>query len=692
MAAVPGTAGAETGESVVLSEDSLASMAADLDGDGDREVIVVRRHPDDAVRTVVEAWGVTDGAWVSLGSTPLETWDAEAGAPRPAEFAREGFGLLSLRDGPRTRAIVATATAAESITGVCCLSLSSVGIGPAGISLDLVEREFGSAESLQVADLDGDGIDEILTAYASSPDDGSTVVREHTLLRQVGDGFEPEPVVLDMGETLYLSLVAETDGAPGDDLLFMEENSGRVVRVVDDDGLLRAEPAASDAFGSRGFQGWPAGANGGLIVWAQERGLSTVRWPRGQEPVVVAQLRTPGFPNLVPLGGGRNARWVDFGGGGPGSETLTTRIYDAELQLERVVDVPALTRRLWDATSRGPLSAAVPERNLWEQAGPIPGGLGPDRPAVLGHGSLLELEPDGSVRVEAAAHLVGVGVMGSVGPASGWLAVAGEWWWGSGATAYLGNVGYEPQFSMVGVIPLTELLGTRAVSTPAVEMSGATLVGSGADERLFTSGDEFQLTVSGGPGDLVVAYDERRSAAEEVTGDAVTLTIDPPGRDDRNREFQLSVFVIGPTGVTVGTSWQAEALRVAPEVTAAAELETFAMQATIAGQVTSNVTLTVDGATVVPSPSGAFRVQVDAPIWPRDVLVVARDPLGNESVQRLEVIGFVDYRGLPWIPIVGTLTVGAGLLLFVRTPRLRPEARLRPDGDGRLEEIDGDLI
>jgi hypothetical protein len=172
----------------------------------------------------------------------------------------------------------------------------------------------------------------------------------------------------------------------------------------------------------------------------------------------------------------------------------------------------------------------------------------------------------------------------------------------------------------------------------------------------------------------------------------VTLTIDPPGRDDRNREFELSVFVIGPTGLTSGASWQAEALRVAPEVTASAEVDVLALQATISGRVTSGVTLTVDGASVVPSPSGAFRVEVDAPIWPRDVVVVARDPIGNEAVEHLEIVGFVDYRGLPWIPIVGVATILAGILLFVRTPSLRPESRPLPDGDGRLEEIDGDLV
>jgi hypothetical protein len=607
-------------------------------------------------------------------------------------FGSEGFGLLALRDGPRTRVIVATATGAGdgALGGLCCLSISTVSVGDVGISVHLIERTFGSAEGLQIADLEGDGTDEMITNHTAS--DGSAFVVEYALLRQVGDGFDRETLVLEGDEALYFAGAGDSDGVPGDDLLFTEENTARLIRVVDDHGLLRVETASSDAFSSRRMQGWPAGTANGLIAWVHERGLSTVRWPRDEEPEVLAEVTTPTFPSVFQLGAGRSARWVEFGGLGPGGgEDLATRIYDSDQNLERVIEAPALARQLFAVTSRGPLSAMVPERYLWEHIGPIPGGLGVDRPAVIGHGSLLDLGPDGSIRVEPAAHLVGVGVIGIAGADDGWLAVAGEWW-GSGTSTYLGNVGYEPAFGMLGVIPLTELLDTSAGRAPAVEISGATVIGSGADERLFTSDDEFQLTVRGQPGDFVVAYDQRRSVAEEVTGDSVTLTIDPPGRDDRNREFELSVFVIGPTGLTSGASWQAEALRVAPEVTASAEVDVLALQATISGRVTSGVTLTVDGASVVPSPSGAFRVEVDAPIWPRDVVVVARDPIGNEAVEHLEIVGFVDYRGLPWIPIVGVATILAGILLFVRTPSLRPESRPLPDGDGRLEEIDGDLV
>ena len=83
---------------------------------------------------------------------------------------------------------------------------------------------------------------------------------------------------------------------------------------------------------------------------------------------------------------------------------------------------------------------------------------------------------------------------------------------------------------------------------------------------------------------------------------------------------------------------------------------------------------------------------MDAPPWPRTVVVVARDPFGGEQRATVEVIGLVDYRGLPWVPIAGAATLVGGAVLFLRTPRHRPLAERPGLDDGRLEDLDGDLI
>src|SRR5918994_499723 len=80
LAAIPGVAAANDEEPLVLAHSTLATMVADLDADGEREVVAVRRHPADVERIVVEAWGMVGGGWRSLGSSTLERWDDEAGA------------------------------------------------------------------------------------------------------------------------------------------------------------------------------------------------------------------------------------------------------------------------------------------------------------------------------------------------------------------------------------------------------------------------------------------------------------------------------------------------------------------------------------------------------------------------------------------------------------------------------------
>jgi hypothetical protein len=49
----------------------------------------------------------------------------------------------------------------------------------------------------------------------------------------------------------------------------------------------------------------------------------------------------------------------------------------------------------------------------------------------------------------------------------------------------------------------------------------------------------------------------------------------------------------------------------------------------------------------------------------------------------------LDYRQLPWIPIVAVLTLAAGLVFVLRTPRLEPAALPALD-DATFEEIDAD--
>jgi hypothetical protein len=283
--------------------------------------------------------------------------------------------------------------------------------------------------------------------------------------------------------------------------------------------------------------------------------------------------------------------------------------------------------------------------------------------------------------------MVGATPIGFAGEQSDWLA-SGPGWFGLSSTVYLYG-GLSPG-AAISVVPLESVLDPDP--TPgAWSLAGATPTSVSGEEVLAIGSEGFTATVEGLPGTLVISSIGQRVEATEVADGPVTMTLDP-GRGDENEELTASIVTISPTGIASSESWDVAVYREPPKLSAAAESELFSGLSAITGQVPAGTSVIVDGQAVELGADGSYAVEVDAPAWPRDVLVVARDPIGNETVQSLEVIGFVDYRGLPWIPIVGTLTVAAGLVMFVRTPSLRPSARLAADGDGRLEEIDGDPV
>jgi hypothetical protein len=52
------------------------------------------------------------------------------------------------------------------------------------------------------------------------------------------------------------------------------------------------------------------------------------------------------------------------------------------------------------------------------------------------------------------------------------------------------------------------------------------------------------------------------------------------------------------------------------------------------------------------------------------------------------ILNPVDYRRLPWIPIVAVLTALGGLMWWIRAPRRRPPTEVVASGSGTFEEIE----
>lgn len=695
---VPPRAAADDGE-IVLADTSLWSIGVDLDGDDEREVVLVRADGEDSDeerRYVVEAWGFRAEAWVQLGSAPILRWDGGVDpGVRPVRVGpQESIGLLalSIRGIPTVLAASSIVDASGSASTGCCLSLSHIELRGDRLVVEPLEEDLGPVEALGVLDVDADGTDELFVTEQTIFDQVGPPTSTYALLRWDDGRFVREPIVLPEVAAIYAAAIGDTDGVSGDDLVFVGQEDSLIVRVVDDAGTLRAEIGDGEDLVEWQIGGWIGGVADGSLVLVEERGASLLRWPRGKPPERVGGFTASPYPSVFVLGEGPDARLVELAGtSGVADEPLGIRVYDLEMRLERYLPAPQLLNEIWSMSNEYSGPPIEPLGYLYPNVGLIPGGIG-GRPAALGYGSLLFVEADGSIRIEAAAPTVSIGIAGAVGPGDSWL-MAGPMWYGTtGTTAYLGGFSGDPGRSSLSVIPLASLLDASGDGDPTITVVGATEVGTGVDRRLVAPDGGFQVTVDGPPGSVVVVSAGRGLESEQIVDGPVTLTLDPGGGGDRNRRFEASVVVVRPSGIASGERWDAEILREAPELTVDTSTEPFALRTTVFGLASPGASVTVDGEPVETNRNGAYRAEVDAPVWPRDVLIVARDPVGNETVERIEVIGFVDYRGLPWIPIIAVLTGAAGIVLFLRTPRLRPQPVLVPDGDGRLEELDGDSI
>jgi hypothetical protein len=511
---------------------------------------------------------------------------------------------------------------------------------------------------------------------------------ETTLLRRAGSTFVAEPVPVPDDEPVYLASVGESDGIAGDELLFVSEEGDSFVRMTSRDGVLKSDRADARAiFGGRP-RGWIAGATGGLVILSSEQGIDTGTWPRDGTLELVSTTSVGIFPNVLIVGSGPDARLVELTGTDFAVQSeLGMRIYDLDLQLELELGASTVADEMWATAADPPADSAPPE--IYPHMGPIHGGLPDGRAAFLGLGSLVAIDPSGSHEVQPASVLTGGDVLGLVGPESVWLAMGA---FGAGAYGYLGLYGFEPgafEGTRVSVVPVDAIVGPQ--EDPVVELAGATMVETVDGPMLFAGEGGFQATISGAPGTRVVTTMGSRGSSEEMEAETLTVTVEPGGSRERTRQDHVRIFVISPGGIARVVSWDVTTLLEPPELSAVTAFDLFETSSTIAGRATPGTSVTIDGRAVEPDANGTFLTEVGASIWPREVVVVARDQIGNEQVRRLEVVGFADLRALPWIPIIAALTIAAGIVLFLRTPRLRPERLVVRDGDGYLEEVDGDI-
>jgi hypothetical protein len=282
-----------------------------------------------------------------------------------------------------------------------------------------------------------------------------------------------------------------------------------------------------------------------------------------------------------------------------------------------------------------------------------------------------------------------------VGPEDGWVARS-DFYAGTGAISYL-QVGAPFEGSRLTLVPsgIFEDPAERDLVTSVVVERGIVTSEDAAVTTFLAGPTGAEVVVGVVPGTRAVSWNGRTVTDHgPVAGAELRVPVELPARPRPGRAstFELDLVLVGPDGTATVHRWEGTFAAEAPELTAWTDVDALSLEATVAGRASPLSVVTVDGEPVPLNEFGAYRASVSAPPWPRNVVVVARDPFGGERRTTVEVIGLVDYRGWPWGGVAGILTVVVGGVFFLRTPRHRPVPQRTALDDARLEDIDGDVF
>ncbi len=674
--ASPGTTRAadQTGTQV-LDGEAQAATVADLDGDGANEL--VRIVDEDGTGRVVEAWGAGEEGWTRLGSAVLRRVDA-SGVDQGPVRGEDASAVIVWHLDRRPRVLVLARWGSPAAD--CCQSVFELVPRAASIELQPRAAEGEAALLVQAVDVDGDGTDELIQSQPFFGDG----LGEIEVLRWDGDAFR-SVLFQDDPEGLGQFYAAETDGVAGVDLILGPTAAGDVRRISWVDG----QPIAEVANLELPQRGYISGiADGALVVTLPDE-LRIVRWPRGRQPFMTARRDGLDFPYAGVAGSGKGTVLAVQESSDPRNTLAPLAIYDLELrQLGEMTPAPTAVRLAHVFDQQSGSSRAL-QRRLYPYIGPIPGA---DPRATEGYawlGVMVRPDDDGGHVTTPIAPMAGLWPIGRVGPDDGWMALSsGYLSVGGPATLYGGIV--SSRFGRTSLVPVDDLLrADEAAAT--LELRGAAAIGEpvGGVTPILARGDGFGLTVRAEPGSWIATWDRRTVNEVTIEGDSTLLEFPAPrpGQDDENQPVEAWVVVVTPDGRAAVTEWEGSFLRTPPSLSVAGRTDGFSFSATLEGIVGPHTAVIVDGQTVPVDWLGRFRASVGAWPWPRAVEIVARDLVGNEVVDRVEVVGPLDYRGLPWAALLAAATLAAGVTLFVRIPRLRTINASDP-GDGRLEELD----
>jgi hypothetical protein len=330
--------------------------------------------------------------------------------------------------------------------------------------------------------------------------------------------------------------------------------------------------------------------------------------------------------------------------------------------------------------------------------GPVPGGMSGSE-AFIYHGHLVSIDPrrgDGGVVVTDVSAMPGTEPIGLFGAGSELLAMA---------RSAVPSRGFAFDATREGG-QLTQPAGGLRTATMVVSEAAAALapeaddgllqpdpqgpvrVEPGPNEPLVLAGGSFTLPVVAPPGTQLQLRVGDVVTDTPVPQDGVAQLLVGTDELEDGDEVRATLLAITPTGQGYGSGWTVSMHTQPPALSASTPFAPLSFDVGVSGRTSPDASVAVDGAPVPVAADGRFDVAVGAGLWPRDVQIEATDPLGNRNSTTVSVVGLVDYRQLPWIPIVALLTILAGMVLYLRVPRAKPATTSGSMTDATLEDLD----
>lgn len=656
----------------------MQAVAADLDGDGAREVLVLSGGTADGSATL-DAWTQRrDGTWERLpnGLTVV----APAAPATPAAL-----------DSP-VRLVVRRIEGADRVTllrqaggdASCCLIVQDVIGTDAGLRLRPVAEIGTSVDAAVVIDLDGDGTDEIVATRSLPPLGDVSYPLEAYLHRWADGAFVVTVTELRAGSGDVPFVLGDTDGRPGEELgLIATLGRPELHRIsLGEDDTLVIEDAGLVAVDATAV---PIDDGRGIAVLTRAGTLAIHPWPFG------VALGEPVAQRL--LDGGELVGVIEM----DGTPRLVARQPGTADRLH-VLGLPDLTPPLFGAVTRTAAAAAFLSGPVRPFVGPLPTGDAEGRPAIVYSGRLLSalepLEAIGPVPGHPMAALAGAQPVGLVGQDAASVALYHS---ADGPPLPDPSGGrLDPPVpqpgTAVSVAPATlllELEGDGGILDPAT--SGAVPLD---DRRTIAVGsDGFTATIEAPTGSRVYVAGTDPSVATAVFAvpdrGSLIVPMPPPSVATPEPRYRATLAVTTPAGHSYLATWDVRVLTAPPPLEASVRTPLGSWAVEVSGSSMPHATVTVDGQAVAVAADGAFSTRVTAPPWPMEIEIGATDPLGNVRRVTLSGVGWLDYRQLPWIPMAAILLAVVAAVLYLRVPRTEP-LRRRADDDATLEELDPD--